>query len=207
MAAYKSRGEAIRSLRKASGMSQEALAKRLDTTKQTIYKYENGIVTNIPSDKIEAMSRIFDVSPAVIMCWEEPSEELESDYAAVYKNSGHAFEDPKAFDAGAAMSYSETREFRVADRSMEPTLMIGDIVIVKVQSTADRPMQMVLVKAGDEEPAIRRLDIKNGGIVLIGDNTEQYPPRYYTDKDVRELPVRVEGIAVRLIRDFRKPAE
>ena len=70
MKSYETRGEAIRDLRKKSGMSQEELARRIGTTKQAIYKYENGIVTNIPSDKIEAMSKIFGVSPAVIMGWE-----------------------------------------------------------------------------------------------------------------------------------------
>ena len=74
MPKYKTRGEAIRELRKAAGLSQEELARKLDTTKQTIYKYENGIVTNIPSDKIELMSQIFGVSPAVIMGWDDQPE-------------------------------------------------------------------------------------------------------------------------------------
>jgi transcriptional regulator with XRE-family HTH domain len=71
MGKYETRGEAIKALRKAAGLSQEELADKLGTTKQTIYKYEAGIVTNIPSDKIELMSQIFGVSPAVIMGWDE----------------------------------------------------------------------------------------------------------------------------------------
>lgn len=70
MSTYNTRGEAIRDLRQKSGLSQEELAKALGTTKQTIYKYEAGIVTNIPSDKIETMSKIFHVSPAIIMGWD-----------------------------------------------------------------------------------------------------------------------------------------
>lgn len=50
-------------------MSQDELAQKLSTTKQTIYKYEMGIVTNIPSDKIEKMALIFHISPAYIMGW------------------------------------------------------------------------------------------------------------------------------------------
>lgn len=46
-------GERIKTLRTEKGMTQTELAELLQTTKQNIFKYENGIVTNIPSDKIE----------------------------------------------------------------------------------------------------------------------------------------------------------
>ena len=62
-------GDRIKYLRKEGGMSQEELATLLNTTKQAIYKYENNIVTNIPMDKIEAISKIFNVSPSYIMGW------------------------------------------------------------------------------------------------------------------------------------------
>lgn len=62
-------GERIRSIRKSKGINQTELAKAAETTKQTLYKYEHNIITNIPSDKIEAIARHLDVSPAVIMGW------------------------------------------------------------------------------------------------------------------------------------------
>ena len=52
-------GERIRLLRAIVG-----------TTKQNIYKYENNIVTNIPSDRIEIIAKYFHVSPAYLMGWE-----------------------------------------------------------------------------------------------------------------------------------------
>ena len=61
----------IKNLRIISGLSQSELASKLNTTKQTIYKYENGIITNIPFDKIEKMADIFDVSPSTITGWIE----------------------------------------------------------------------------------------------------------------------------------------
>jgi transcriptional regulator with XRE-family HTH domain len=85
MGKYETRGEAIKALRKAAGLSQEELADKLGTTKQTIYKYEAGIVTNIPSDKIELMSQIFGVSPAVIMGWDE-DEAIENRDETYYLN-------------------------------------------------------------------------------------------------------------------------
>lgn len=61
----------IKRLRKAAKISQVELAKKLGTTKQTIYKYENGLITNIPSDKIEIMASLFDTTPQYLMGWED----------------------------------------------------------------------------------------------------------------------------------------
>ena len=63
-------GKRIKSLREQLHMTQEELATYADTTKQTIYKYETGIVTNIPSDRIEAIASALNVSPAYLMGWD-----------------------------------------------------------------------------------------------------------------------------------------
>ena len=66
-----SKGERIRELRKAKGISQLELARLLNTTKQTISKYENGVVSNIPSDRIEAMATLLNTTPEYILGWDE----------------------------------------------------------------------------------------------------------------------------------------
>ena len=73
------KGKRIKFLREKAGMSQDELAQKLNTTKQTIYKYEMGIVTNIPSDKIEKMALIFHISPAYIMGWTDEITPTNSD--------------------------------------------------------------------------------------------------------------------------------
>lgn len=71
-------GQRIKSAREQKNMTLEEVAKRCETTKQTIYKYENEIVTNIPYDKIVLLSKALDVSPSYLFGWEEkessPSE-------------------------------------------------------------------------------------------------------------------------------------
>ena len=51
-------GDRIKKLRNQIGLSQTELAIKSNSSKQTIYKYENNIVTNIPSDKIEILYEI-----------------------------------------------------------------------------------------------------------------------------------------------------
>lgn len=86
------KGERIRQLRESNNMSQTELASRIDVSKQTLYKYENNIVTNIPSDKIEAIANVFHVSPSYIMSWEEenpaaPSEDRASRLYEMYQKA------------------------------------------------------------------------------------------------------------------------
>lgn len=64
-------GDRIKNAREESDLSQTELAEMINVSKQTLYKYENGIVTNIPSDKIEALSKILNCSPAFLMGWED----------------------------------------------------------------------------------------------------------------------------------------
>ena len=50
------------------------LGKLIGTQRQAIMKYEKGIVENIPRKTIEKLARIFGVTPAYLMCFEEYNE-------------------------------------------------------------------------------------------------------------------------------------
>ena len=71
-------GLRIKLVRERRNMTLDEVAKRCETTKQTIYKYENEIVTNIPYDKIVLLSKALDVTPSYLFGWDEkessPSE-------------------------------------------------------------------------------------------------------------------------------------
>lgn len=69
------KGERIKLLREKANMTQEELAKLLNTTKQTIYKYEQSVVTNIPSDRVERIAEVLNTTPAYIMGWESDKPE------------------------------------------------------------------------------------------------------------------------------------
>ena len=71
-------GTRIYEERKRLNLSQEYVAEFLHTTKQAVYKYENGIVKNIPTEKIEKLAQLFGVTPQYLIGWEEnPADEGE----------------------------------------------------------------------------------------------------------------------------------
>ena len=79
-------GDRIKTLREKKDYTQEYLAKQINSTKQTIYKYENNIVTNIPSDKIEMIAKILGTSPGYLMGWIEDAELFVDNIGPSVKN-------------------------------------------------------------------------------------------------------------------------
>ncbi|WP_369794744.1 helix-turn-helix domain-containing protein [Eubacterium sp. SB2] len=53
----KLKGDRIKNLRESINVLQTELAEKIGVSKQTLYKYENNIVTNIPSYKIELIAK------------------------------------------------------------------------------------------------------------------------------------------------------
>lgn len=82
------KGERIVELRERRGIGQTDLAERAGISKQTLYKYENDIVTNIPSDKVEALAAALNTAPAYLMGWQpedDPKEAQKSRLLAYYE--------------------------------------------------------------------------------------------------------------------------
>ncbi|MEL4859789.1 S24 family peptidase [Pseudoflavonifractor phocaeensis] len=64
-------GENIRRRRKELDMTLEEVAALVGISRQTMSRYETGIIGNIPSDKIESLAKALRTTPAYIMGWEE----------------------------------------------------------------------------------------------------------------------------------------
>ena len=69
-------GDRIRKHRELSSISQTDLAEKIGVSKQTLYKYEKNVITNIPSDKIEEIAKVLNVSESCLMGWENKEIEL-----------------------------------------------------------------------------------------------------------------------------------
>lgn len=70
-------GNRIRTLRIKNEMTQMELAQKIGSTKQTIYKYENGIVTNIPYDKLNLLAEALRTTPVELIGWKDEPRQLQ----------------------------------------------------------------------------------------------------------------------------------
>lgn len=59
----------IKKKRQENNMTLEEVALKVGVTRQTIQKYESGVVSNIPSDKIELLAKALNTTPAYLMGW------------------------------------------------------------------------------------------------------------------------------------------
>ena len=64
-------GERIKYLRLKNKLTQTDIADYIGTNKQAVFKYENGIIKNIPLDRIEKIAEILPVSPTYLVGWEK----------------------------------------------------------------------------------------------------------------------------------------
>lgn len=68
-------------LRKEKRFTLEEVGKKIGVSKQTISRYENGEIENIPYEKIVALAAVYGVSPGYIVGWEDESVMFSKDSA------------------------------------------------------------------------------------------------------------------------------
>ncbi len=76
-------GRRIRHLREKLGLSLEDLGKAIGTTRQNIFKYESGDITNIPYDKLKKLADALNTDPWEILGWEPPMGVVSNDMVSV----------------------------------------------------------------------------------------------------------------------------
>lgn len=81
-------GERIRQLRESKGLTQKQLSDIIGVTEQEIQKSENSVVSDVLSEKIEAMAHAFGCSPAYLMGWADSPNIRPSAYDVKIGMSG-----------------------------------------------------------------------------------------------------------------------
>ena len=192
----------LRERRKELGYTMKEIADMVGVSEATISRWESGNIANMRRDRIAKLAKALRISPAVIMGWDDTIAHTSSPLYEAAAGEG------RLNDGYPSEEYKiqlEPEEFsvKVVGRSMEPTLQDGDIVIISAQSVIDRPRQIALVKVNGEEATLKRVEVRENGIMLIGDNIDVYPPHFYTPEQVEQLPVMIEGVLTKLIREFK----
>ena len=178
-------GERIKSIREKNHITPTDLARATKISKQNIYKYENNIITNIPSDKIEKIALALGVSPATLMGWEDASFLLDADrfpppnitedyvtfpvigeiaagydHVAVESWDGEKVDIPSAYIKGR--NKTDFFVLNVKGDSMFPTYQDGDKVLILKQSTLNYSGQIGAVLYEDECATLKRVEYCTG---------------------------------------------
>lgn len=89
---------------------------------------------------------------------------------------------------------------RVKGSSMEPRMREGDVVIVRKQSDVNHDDTAIVLVNGNEATIKRVLKSEAG--IMLAPNNPAFEPKFYSNKDIKELPVVILGKVVELRAKF-----
>ena len=219
----------IKKRREELGITLEEVAKTVGVTRQTIQKYESGIIANIPSDKIELLAIALKTSPSFLMGWEKPKKEI------IYNNIYSRFPEPNIADncvpvpviGEVAAGYDHLaienwdgdtvnipaeyfkghskKDFfvlTVHGDSMYPLFLEGDKVLVLKQSTLDKSGDIGVIIYDNDVATLKKIEFVKGEnwLTMIPLNPN-YPPKKITGTDL-EL-CRIIGVPKLVIREWK----
>lgn len=200
----------LRKLRIEKGLTLQQVADYVGLQKAAIYKYEHGLIVNPKRSLIEKLATLFQVSPSYLLgvTDEQHSQSVTSvripilgrvvagiPIEAITDIEGYEEITPKMASLG------EYFALKIKGHSMEPQILDNDVVICKCQSDVESGDIAIILVNGDEATC-KQIKKSPEGVTLIGFNPVVYPPHFYSNKEIAELPVNVIGKVVELRRSL-----
>lgn len=209
------KGDKIRIAREAKGLTQEELGTVCGVSKQTIYKYEQGIITNIPSDKVELICNELDISPVYLMGWEAgESAPLPDNLTPIRFHQkplvGSIACGTPILAEENITDYVDVPEHVHCDFALkcQGNSMIdlgvedGDIVYIRSQPEVQNgQVAAVIVDGMESEATLKKFFKYENHIMLIPANSEEQPFAFYGEDMAR---VHVQGLAVGFTHVFEQ---
>lgn len=216
-------GNNIKYARKAAGLTQEDIAREIGVSKQTVQKYESGIITTISSDKIEIIAKLLRTTPAKLMGWEDNtsaqsfklfSPNVTDDVvtfpvlgsiAAGYNEmaiedwSGETIDVPRSFLKGR--SKSDFFVLKVHGDSMYPIYHTDDKVLILRQTFVERSGDVGAVIYDGECATLKRVEIFDDMVRLSPLNPSS-PPKELTGANLEQY--HIIGVPYLLVREIIK---
>lgn len=200
----------LRKLRIEKGLTLQQVADYVGLQKAAIYKYEHGLIVNPKRSLIEKLATLFQVSPSYLLgvTDEQHPQSVTSvripilgrvvagiPLEAITDIEGYEEITPKMASLG------EYFALKIKGHSMEPQILDNDVVICKCQSDVESGDIAIILVNGDEATC-KQIKKSPEGVTLIGFNPVVYPPHFYSNKEIAELPVNVIGKVVELRRSL-----
>ena len=199
-------GDRLKELREERNLSQTEVANKIGITKQNLYKYENGIIENIPRDKIEALANYYDVSPSLIMGWNDSLEGIPG-INPIHKINripilgeiacgepilcqenfdGYVITDPSMISADFSI-YAD------GDSMIDANIHDGDLVFIKQTPVVENgSICAVLI---DDSATLKRFYKTDDQIILQPENNS-YHPIIITEEDMKDVRILGEMVGV-----------
>ncbi len=192
--------ENIKSKRIAAGLTLDDVARQIGTSRQTVQKYESGVISNIPSDKIEKIAVVLHTTPAQLMGWNEHAE-IGTPYHPTHKipilgciSAGLPIYAEQHIEGYIYTDLNGGNEYfglRVHGDSMNAmNINEGNVLIVRRQSIVENG-DIAVVLVNGECATVKRFYQSGNIVTLLPQSTNpEHSPQMY---DLKKIDVNVLG--------------
>ena len=155
--------ERLKELRAEKGMSLDDVAKHIGCGRANIYKYEHGIVTNIPPERVHQLANLFGVTRPYMMGWTDdrnvdPAKNLDTVAEKLYT----PLKDQIGTKNGRA--YWKRIPVGTADCTTAATQAARTLIKYKISRTPIYPQQ--IIQASDRTTMVSFADNDEMGDIL-----------------------------------------
>lgn len=181
--------------------TMKELAEKVGVSEATVSRWESGEISNMRRGGIMRLSKVLDIPPSVILGLQDNTNNFNRPKGVRIPVLGEVV---AGVPIDAVEEYldweeitpelAETGEFfalKIKGDSMEPRIVAGDVVIVKMQSTADTGDVVIAMVNGDNA-CCKRFIKQSDGIILQSFNSA-YTPMFFTKEDIEKKPVSIIG--------------
>lgn len=200
----KSKGKNMRNAREKAGFSQKQVALSLGVSAPTVSEWESG-KKNPNAANLQKLSALYGVTTDFLLehSAADPKFKFKGVRIPVLGSVPvgipmEAIEDIVDYEE-IGETLAATGEFfglRIRGDSMEPRMMEGDVVIVRLQDDVDSGDTAIVLVNGNEATC-KKIKKTPDGVMLIPTNPA-HEPWFYSNEEIQALPVRILGKVVEL---------
>jgi repressor LexA len=188
-------GKRIKLRRESLGLSVDDVAKKLGKNRATVYRYESDEIENLPTTILEPLAKILRVSPAYLMGWENIIPYRTKKVPMLGRiAAGKPIMATEGCEYYVEINESLHVDFCLqiqGDSMIDARILDGDLVFVRQQPVVENGE--IAVVSIDNEVTLKRFYKNDGGVILKPENSK-YQPKYYTEKDFKDI--RILGKAI-----------
>lgn len=200
----------LKELRKSKGMTLDELAEMIGTSKQTIHRYENGTITNVPPEKVESLASALGTTPGELMGWySEPTEIYSNVTPMTVKRlpvlgdiaCGMPIYAEEKHESFVSVSDKFDADFCLTargDSMIGARIHDGDIVFIRSQSAVENG-EIAAVILGDEATLKRVYYYPNEKKLVLSPENPRYAPLVYVGRELEEVKIIGKAVAFQSI--------
>ncbi len=196
----------LKELRKQAGLTLDELAERIGTSKQTIHRYENGTITNVPPEKVESLAVALGTTPQELMGWDD---EPAVSYKNVMPLSVKQLPVLGEIACGMPIYAEQTHEsfINVADQldadfclkahgdsMVGARIHDGDVVFIRSQSAVENG-EIAAVIINDEATLKRVYYYPTEGKLVLSPENPRYAPLVYVGRELESVKIIGKAVA------------